>query len=112
MPKRFGHNLSHYRLASFDMGLLVPVSCMEVLPGDVLKHGSSVLLRIAPLVKPLMHPVDVRLHHFFVPNRLLWSDWDTFITGQGGTFPTINYVNGTTEYTLLDHLGKICQPTF
>lgn len=79
--KRSKHSLSHYRLVTCDMGKLVPVGLQEVLPGDTFQHSTSMLLRMSPLVAPVMHPVSVRLHHWFVPNRILWDDWEDFITG-------------------------------
>lgn len=109
MPQlpRNAHNLSHYRLATMDMGYLVPVACVEVLRGDKFIHRSRVLLRVQPLLKPVMHPVDVRVHHWYVPCRLLFDDWEEFITGKDPelTIPTITYDSGVTNYTLLDHLG-------
>lgn len=104
--KRHKHSLSHYRLLSCDMGTLVPVSCVEVLPGDTIQHQTSALLRVSPLVAPLMHPVQVRIHHWFVPNRLVWPEWEIFITGaeSGWTYPTVT-VPASAEGTLLDYMG-------
>ena len=104
--KRSRHNLSHYRLATMDQGELVPVACMEVLLGDTFIHSASSLIRVATLTAPLMHPVDVRIHHWFVPFRTIWSEWDEFITGRSEpTYPTVTYTNGSDPYTLVDHLG-------
>lgn len=80
--KRSKHSLSHYRLTTLNQGLLYPVSCMEVLPGDTFRHQSTALVRVSPLVSPVMHPVHVRIHHWFVPNRIIWDDWEKFITGR------------------------------
>lgn len=79
--KRNKFSLSHFRLTTGDMGQLIPLTHFEVLPGDSIQQATSVLLRVAPLNAPVMHPVDVRVHHFFVPNRLIWEDWEDFITG-------------------------------
>lgn len=79
--KRNKHSLSHYVLSTFDMGELVPVCNFEVLPGDSVRMSTSCLLRVSPLMAPVMHPVSVRLHHWFVPFRLMWDDWEDFITG-------------------------------
>lgn len=92
--KRSKHSLSHYNLLSCDMGELVPVGLTEVLPGDTVQHAASVLTRVSPLLAPVMHPVNVRIHHWFVPHRLVWDDWEDFITGgpdgdNSSTFPTI-----------------------
>ena len=84
--KRNKFDLSHYRLTSADMGNLLPIACVECLPGDTIQQATSVLLRCAPLNSPVMHPVDVRVHHWFVPHRLVWNDpgntsFEEFITG-------------------------------
>lgn len=80
--KRSKHSLSHYKLATLNMGQLVPVACFEALPGDSIQMASSALVRVSPLVAPVMHPVSVRFHHWFVPTRLLWSAWEEWITGD------------------------------
>ena len=103
--KRTKHNLSHYHLTSMDMGQLVPVGCVEVLPGDSFQHQTSALLRVTPQLKPVMHPVAVHLKHFFVPYRLLWSGWEDFITGQSATPPPTISGAAHTEGTLQDYLG-------
>lgn len=103
--KRSKHSLTHYKLASLNMGMLTPIACMEVLPGDTFQMATSALIRVSPLLAPVMHPVHVRIHHWFVPNRLIWEDWEDFITGgsDGGatppTAPTINmtYTAGPPE---------------
>jgi len=101
--KRSKHNLSFYRLASFNMGELVPVGVTEVLPGDSFRLQSSALIRVAPLAAPVMHPVHVRIHHWFVPNRIVWDDWEDFISGKDPnlTVPT----SSLGQHSLADHLG-------
>lgn len=80
--KRHKHNLSNYKLATFDMGKLIPVGLHEAMPGDTFSMATSLLLRFQPLLAPVMHPISVRIHHFFVPFRLIWPDgWEDFITG-------------------------------
>lgn len=94
-PKRNAFNLSHEFKFSCDMGDLVPILCEEVVPGDTFKDETEVMIRFAPTLAPVMHRIDVYTHFFFVPNRLLWDEWKTFITGgEDGTemppFPRIN----------------------
>lgn len=79
--KRNKFSLSHYKLLTCDMGQLIPVGAVEVLPGDTFQHATSLLLRVSPLLAPVMHPVQVRIHHWFVPYRLVWDNWEKFITG-------------------------------
>lgn len=104
--KRYKHNLSCYKLLTDVMGRLTPIGCVEVLPGDTFQHSTSVLLRVSPLLAPVMHPVQIRVHHFFVPNRLLWSDWESFITGKNESLLVPSTEMGTIDIgSLGDHLG-------
>lgn len=106
--KRTKHSLSHYTLTSTDMGKLVPVSCVPVLPGDSIRHQTTALIRVSPLVTPVMHPVTVRIHHWYVPHRIVWDNWEDFITGgadgfNSDTIPTVS--NSAGGKNLLDYLG-------
>lgn len=106
--KRNKFSLSHFKLLSCDMGELVPIACVPILPGDTFKHRTSLLLRLAPLLSPVMHPVHVRLHHWWVPLRIIWDDFPEFITGgpdgaDSSVYPTIT--DTFTEGTLADYLG-------
>lgn len=110
--RRSKHVLSHYHLTTFDQGYIVPVGCVEVLPGDTFRHSAAALLRVTPLVRPLMHPVGVSMHFWFAPNRILWNEgvgdsdnWEDFITQNDDTaaLPTIT-LTGSNE-DLVDRLG-------
>lgn len=81
MRKRSKFSLSHYRLFSGRMGMMMPIGITECLPGDTFQQATSVFLRCSPLVTPVMHPVHVTVHHWFIPTRLLWDKWEDFITG-------------------------------
>lgn len=107
--KRSKHSLSHSHLFSCDMGELIPAGVIEVLPGDSIQMASNLLVRAAPLLAPVMHPVDCRMHHFFVPYRLIWEDFESFITGgsdgmDASVYPTL--LPGTVTVGMLaDYLG-------
>ena len=58
LQKRSKVNLSHHKLFSCDMGELVPIGCVEALPGDTFRHATSALVRFSPLLAPVMHPVE------------------------------------------------------
>lgn len=110
--KRSKFSLSNYKLFSCDMGELIPCGLTEVLPGDTMQHATSALVRCAPLLTPPMHPVNVAIHHWFVPHRLVWDDWEDFITGgpdgeDDSVFPTITHGGGTgvAVGSLADYLG-------
>lgn len=90
-PPRSIFNLSYEKKFTCDMGQLIPVMCDEVVPGDIFDIGASMVIRFQPLVAPVLHQVDVSCYYFFVPYRLLWDDWEDFITGgpDGDLAPTI-----------------------
>lgn len=75
-------DLSHDVKMSFKMGGLYPTCVMECVPGDKVKIGTETMLRFAPLIAPVMHKVNVTTHYFFVPNRILWPNWENWITGN------------------------------
>ena len=74
-------DLSYTKLFTCDMGQLIPVMVDEVVPGDIFKIGNQSVIRMQPLVAPVLHEINAYVHYFFVPYRLLWSDWEDFITG-------------------------------
>ena len=87
-------DLSHDVKMSFKMGGLYPTCVMECVPGDKVKIGTETMLRFAPLIAPVMHKVNVTTHYFFVPNRILWPEWEQWITGNlDATAPWIYYAN-------------------
>lgn len=80
-PPKSVFNLSYEKKFDFDMGQLIPVACEEMVPGDLFKFGNEIVIRFQPLFAPILQEVNVYVHYFFVPTRLLWSDWEEFITG-------------------------------
>lgn len=87
-------NLSHVKRFTCDMGQLIPVLFLECVPGDTFKIGADVVTRFQPLMAPILDSVDMTVHYFFVPTRLLMdgdNDWETFLTGgKDGTDTSIS----------------------
>jgi hypothetical protein len=104
-------DLSHDKKMSLKMGQLVPIHCQEIIPGDTINMSTSQMLRMAPMITPIMHKINVYTHFFFVPNRILWPNWEKFITGgEDGLDTTVfPYVpTGGYQYEvggLADYLG-------
>lgn len=104
-------DLTHERKLSCDMGKLVPILCEEVVPGDTFKVKTDMLIRLAPMLAPVMHRMSAFTHYFFVPSRLLQTNWEQFITGGStGTdstaIPTVTSgAGGQAAGTLWDYFG-------
>lgn len=90
-PKYSTFDLSHEKKLSMKMGKLVPTMLQEVLPGDRFKVDSTIMMRLAPMLAPIMHRVNVYTHYFFVPNRIIWDGFEDFVTGgdDGLTAPNV-----------------------
>lgn len=71
-------NRSHGLKTTFDAGLLIPVYVDEVLPGDTFKMQATFFCRLATPIKPVMDNIYLDSHFWYVPYRLLWSNWKKF----------------------------------
>lgn len=80
-PQRSNFDLSHEKRLSTRMGKLTPVFISETLPNDTFYGNIETMVRVAPMLAPIMHLVNVTVHIFFVPNRILADWWEPFITG-------------------------------
>lgn len=119
-PKSNVFDLGHERKLSTNFGKLTPIMLQEVVPGDKFRVNTELLLRLAPMIAPVMHRVNVYTHYFFVPNRLVWSEWEKFITGgeSGTDAPVSPYYEMTAangawmrKGSLGDHFGLPPIPT-
>lgn len=109
-PKYNTFDLSHDKRLSMQMGEIIPVMALDVLPGDKFTIETSHLTRMMPLIAPVMHDVKVKVRYFFSPNRLVWDNWEDFITGPESatdtsepTHPTMT--SSSTPSSLMDYMG-------
>ena len=77
---------------TFDAGYLVPVYVDEVLPGDSFKLNMTAFARLSTPLYPLMDNMVLDSFFFFVPNRLIWSNWQKFMGQQENPSDSISYV--------------------
>jgi hypothetical protein len=103
-PNKNFFDLTHDVKLSANMGELTPILTLECVPGDRFDLSCESIIRFAPMTAPVMHRMDVTMHYFFVPNRILWDNWEKFITNNGpnGTgldivAPYFNYGYGSYE---------------
>ncbi|AXL14476.1 major capsid protein [Microviridae sp.] len=64
---------------TFKAGYLIPYFIDEVLPGDTFNFHSTIFARMATPIFPLMDNLHLDTQFFFVPNRLLWDNWQKFM---------------------------------
>lgn len=109
----------HSYKTTLDAGYLVPFYLDEVLPGDSFKADFSVLCRLTTPIVPFMDRLRLETFYFFVPNRLIWKDFKSFMGEQryptdelAPLIPTIDIkpdYDGTTESSggsrLADYFG-------
>lgn len=124
-PKKNYFDLTHDVKFSTNMGELTPILTMECVPGDKFDISAESIIRFAPMVAPIMHRIDVSIHYFFVPNRILWPNWEKFITNDNGfdSNPVAPYIQYSTTFLtdstyvnaksvrFLDYLGVPPIPT-
>ena len=98
---------------TFDAGNLVPVYVDEVLPGDTFNLNMTAFARLSTPLYPIMDNMILDSFFFFVPNRLIWSNWQKFMGQQTNPGDSISYVipqqvsptGGYTIGSLQDYMG-------
>ena len=98
---------------TFDAGYLVPVYVDEVLPGDTFNLNMTAFARLATPLYPIMDNLHLESFFFFVPNRLIWDNWQKFMGQQNNPSDSISYVvpqqvspaNGYAIGSLQDYMG-------
>jgi hypothetical protein len=98
---------------TFDAGYLVPVYVDEVLPGDTFNFNATMFARMATPIFPVMDNMYLDSFFFFVPNRLLWTNWVKFMGEQVNPGDSISFVvpqqvcpaSGYAVGSLQDYMG-------
>lgn len=98
---------------TFDSGYLIPVYVDEVLPGDTFNLKMTAFARLATPLYPVMDNMTMDSFFFFVPNRLIWNNWQKFMGQQENPTDSISYIvptqtspaNGYAVGSLQDYMG-------
>lgn len=98
---------------TFDAGFLVPIYVDEVLPGDTFRLKMTAFARLATPIFPVMDNLHLETFFFFVPNRLVWSNWKKFMGEQANPADSISFVipqqvspaSGYAINSLQDYMG-------
>jgi hypothetical protein len=110
---RSSFNTQYAHKTTFDAGFLVPIYCDEVLPGDTHRVKMTAFARLATPLFPVMDNLHLDTFFFFVPNRLLWNNWQKFMGEQANPGDSISYViptitspaGGYAVGSVFDYLG-------
>lgn len=102
IPDRSGFDLGHEVLTTAKVGTVVPITHFEVLPGDTVSIGSLMKVTLPPMAVPFMGRIDAELTAAFIPFRLLWQGWQSFITQNDG----INTAGHTASPFTPDYAGQ------
>lgn len=106
LPNRSGFDMSHENLGTQTCGTLVPVLVDELLPNDTISLGANFQVQLPPMATDFYGRVDYVLEAFFVPARLLWGGWKSFMTHPTANpvYPTNTPVQGRSKYIPLVRL--------
>ena len=109
---RSSFNLSHGLKTTFDADFLVPILCMDIIPGDTINCRASFFMRLATPLFPIMDNMYADTHFFFVPYRTLWVNFEKFHGAQDDpgdsivfTIPVLDTGITLTEGDLGDYFG-------
>lgn len=98
--QQYQHDLSHWHNTTLDYFRLHPILCVDMVAKDSFSVDFRNLIQSAPLASQVFGSAHVDLHAFFVPYRLLYSQWNDYKTDVEGTNSyTLPYV---TTYGIFD----------
>ena len=110
---RSSFDRSHSVKTTFNAGFLVPMFVEEVLPGDTMSLNMTGFGRLATPTTPFMDNMFYDTFFFFVPNRLVWDNWQRFNGEQDNPEDSTDYLvpqvvapaGGFAEGSIEDYFG-------
>jgi len=109
---RSSFDRSHGFKTTFDAGKLIPIFVDEVLPGDTFNLNMTGFGRLATPLHPIMDNMYLETFFFFVPNRLVWENWERFNGEQDNPGDSTDYLipvvadgGSYAEGSLADYFG-------
>lgn len=77
---------------TLNAGDLIPHFVDEVLPGDTFNLNCQFFARLATSLVPVMDNLFMDTFYFFVPNRLVWDNWQKFMGEQTNPGDSTDYL--------------------
>lgn len=93
---------------------LTPLFLEEILPGDTMNLNVRFFARLATQVKPVLDNMYLDFFFFFVPNRLVWQNWEKFNGAQDNPGDSTDFLipqvaspptTGWAVGSIADHFG-------
>lgn len=84
--------IEHTHKTAFDAGLVVPIYLQEALPGDHFQVDMTAFCRMATPLFPVMDNLHLDSFFFFVPNRLVWANWNRFMGERPNPDDSIDFL--------------------
>ncbi|WNK13971.1 MAG: major capsid protein [Microvirus sp.] len=83
---------SHGHKTTMDADWMVPLYAKNVAPGDSINLRHAVVLRLnSASIRPFMDNLHLDTFYFFVPYRLIWSNFQKFMGEQASPADSISY---------------------
>ena len=109
---RSSFNRSHGVKTTFDCDGLIPILVDDVVPGDTFNVNCSFFARLtSPTILPIMDNMYMETFFFFVPYRLVWSNWEKFCGAQDDPGDSIDFTipvcssQAIDEHDVADYMG-------
>lgn len=80
------------RKQTMDFDYLTPFFVEEILPGDTINLNVKTFCRLATQVVPVLDNMYMDFFFFFVPNRLVWENWEKFNGAQDNPGDSTDYL--------------------
>jgi len=109
---RSTYMLQQSRKQTFNSSRIIPIYCEEILPGDHFKGETTVFARLATPITSVLDNAQLETFFFFVPNRILWDNWEDFIGGGNFTIPKLaSYGSANSAWTVTGLYDQFGLPT-
>ncbi|UOF78315.1 major capsid protein [Microviridae sp.] len=84
---------------TFNFDYLIPIFVDEILPGDTANLTVNTFGRLATQKVPIMDNMYIDFFFFFVPNRLIWDNWEKFNGAQDDPGDSTDFIIPTITST-------------
>lgn len=100
MPARSYYDRTHDVKGDISMGLMYPVLHEEIIPGDTFELSDEILIRMAPMIRPVMHEMTAYLRVFFVRDWTIMDDFEEMISAGPDGQSEITVPMNPDDYTV------------